>query len=216
MHHRLAGMQLRQVTDQNVRVNGTTGILTATADALAQQIAFANQGTVALGIDKTALAGTNHQRETIVDGFIKTVHRLRTQFNPGQQLLQALAAAFTLYREDHGAAESLNKLPQMVERCFRLRLNGEVWQRGIAEIGVGGFSGQHLIGHLDTRPGFQFTHQRIGTQPQGNRLQQRTHRVHATVLIARLSILPEAGGAAFKVATVHNQGVVRQIAEQAG
>ena len=43
MHHRLAGMELRQVADQSIGIDGAPVILPAAADALAEQIAFADQ-----------------------------------------------------------------------------------------------------------------------------------------------------------------------------
>jgi hypothetical protein len=45
VNNRLARMQLGQVADQRVRVDGATAVLTA-RDALAQQVAFANQRQV--------------------------------------------------------------------------------------------------------------------------------------------------------------------------
>ncbi|MNC34447.1 hypothetical protein D3C75_828820 [compost metagenome] len=42
VHNRLPGMQLGQVANQRIRVNGAAAILTAAADALAQQVTFTN------------------------------------------------------------------------------------------------------------------------------------------------------------------------------
>lgn len=97
MHHRLARVQLGEVTNQYIRIDGAAIVLTPPADALAEQIAFANQRALALGVDKTALAGANHQAVRLLIGLLEAIDRLRAQFDAGQQLLQALAATFAFY-----------------------------------------------------------------------------------------------------------------------
>jgi hypothetical protein len=65
VYHRLAGMQLRQIADQGIGVDGAARILATTGDAFAQQIAFANQRQVGLTIDKTVLGGADHQEAAV-------------------------------------------------------------------------------------------------------------------------------------------------------
>ncbi len=86
MHHRLAGMQLGQVADQRVGIDGATVVLTAARDALAQQIAFANQRPVAQGVDKTVLGGANHQVTAVSGRFAQAQDALRRHLNASQQL----------------------------------------------------------------------------------------------------------------------------------
>ena len=71
MHDGLPRMQLREVSDQCIRVNRAAGILAATCHTFTKEIAFANQCQVAFGINETMFCRTNHQITTAVGGFIK-------------------------------------------------------------------------------------------------------------------------------------------------
>ena len=86
VNNRLARMQLGQVTDQRVRVDGPTAVLTAARDALAQQVAFANQRQVVERVDEPVLGGTNHQVTTVSGRFAQTQDALRRHLNASQQL----------------------------------------------------------------------------------------------------------------------------------
>ena len=50
VNDRLADMQFGKVANECVRVNGATGILTTARDALAEQVALANQRQAALAV----------------------------------------------------------------------------------------------------------------------------------------------------------------------
>ncbi|MNV78866.1 hypothetical protein D3C71_1723830 [compost metagenome] len=72
MHNRLADVQLGQVANQCVRVNGASVVLSTTRHALAKEIAFANQRPVIQGIDKTVLGRANHQIAAVIGSFVET------------------------------------------------------------------------------------------------------------------------------------------------
>ncbi len=85
VHHRLTIVQLGEVADQRVRVDGTTRVLTAAGNALAQQIAFANQHPVAQRIDKAMFGRANHQPATRAGGLVKTQDPFGCNLNTRQQ-----------------------------------------------------------------------------------------------------------------------------------
>ena len=66
VNNRLAGVQFGEVTDQRVRINGATAVLTAARHAFPQQVAFANQRQIVEGIHKPVLGGANHQITAII------------------------------------------------------------------------------------------------------------------------------------------------------
>ncbi len=95
-----------------------------------------------------------------------------------------------------------------------LRLHRQIRQRLVAEIGIGGFIRQLVGFQLQARPAFKLRKQLVGAQPEFCRWQERAHRVHAPVLIARLRFTLEALGAAFQIAGIDHQRICREIAEQ--
>src|SRR5690606_35802920 len=116
MDDRLAWMQFCQVTDQRVRVYGATAILATTRHALAQQIAFADQGPVVEGIDKAMLGGTYHQIAAIAGRLVEAQNAFRCELNSPQQLAQRFTTAFAFYGEDHRAGKALKEFAQIVQR----------------------------------------------------------------------------------------------------
>ncbi len=86
VHNRLARMQLGQVADQRVRVDGSTAVLTTARDALAQQVAFANQRQVVERVDEPMLGGANHQVTAVSGRLAQAQDALRRHLNASQQL----------------------------------------------------------------------------------------------------------------------------------
>ena len=86
VNNRLARMQLGQVADQRVRVDGSTAVLTTARDALAQQVAFANQRQVVERVDEPMLGGANHQVTAVSGRFAQAQDALRRHLNASQQL----------------------------------------------------------------------------------------------------------------------------------
>ncbi|CCK02190.1 2C-methyl-D-erythritol 2,4-cyclodiphosphate synthase(EC:4.6.1.12) [Cronobacter sakazakii 701] len=154
MHHRLAGAQLRQVADERIRVDGAAALLATARDALAKQIALANKRALAQGIDKSALGRADAQIALTRLCVFKPQKAFRHNFNARKEFRKRLAAAFTFHRENHRAGERLQKTAQTVERRFLLRLHGDIRQRLVAQIGIGGFVSQRLGFQLHARPGF--------------------------------------------------------------
>jgi hypothetical protein len=56
-------------------------------------------------------------------------------FNPRQHFAQRFTATFAFHRENHRAGKGLEEAAQIIQRRF-LRLDGEVRQRLVAEIGI--------------------------------------------------------------------------------
>lgn len=128
VNNRLADMQLREVADQRVWVDGATRVLTTTGNTFTEQIAFTNQRQMTYCIDKTMFGSTDHQITSTLAGLIETHNALRGNFDSGEQFPECFAAAFTFYREHHRAIEGFEKFTQRIQRRFLLRLNGQVWQ----------------------------------------------------------------------------------------
>ena len=85
MDNRLARVQLREVADQRIRINGTSAVLTTPCYALSQQIAFADQRQVVQRINKPVLGRPGHQITTVAGGFAQAQNALRCNFNTAQQ-----------------------------------------------------------------------------------------------------------------------------------
>ena len=82
VNDRLTGVQFGQVADQGVRVDGATAVLTTARHALAQQVAFTNQGQVIERINKSVFGGADHQVTTISGRFAQAMNALRCNFDP--------------------------------------------------------------------------------------------------------------------------------------
>ncbi len=162
MDNRLAGVQLRQVADQRVRVDGAAVVLTTARHALTQQIAFADQRQIVERINKAMLGGANHQIAPGAAGLVQTQDPLRRHFDAAEQLAQRFAAAFAFDREDHRAGKGFEEFTQVIQWGFILRLHREVRQRLIRQIGIGGFVRQVFGLELHARPAFQLAEQLVG------------------------------------------------------
>ena len=214
MDNRLAGMQLRQVADQRVRVDGATVVLTTARHALTQQIAFADQRQIIERINKPMFGGADHQIASVAAGVVQAQDPLRRDLNAAKQLAQRLTAPFAFHREDHRAGKGFEELTQVIQRRFVLCLHREVRQRLIGQVGIGSFLRQAVGFELHARPAFQLAEQLIGAQPQQLGLQQRAHRINPPVFKAGAGFTLETAGAGLQIAGVEHQRVGREIAEQ--
>lgn len=118
VNDRLTGVQFGQVTDQGVRVDGATAVLTTARDALAQQVAFTNQRQVIERINESVLGGADHQVTAISGRFAQAKNALRRNFDPSQQFAQRFTATLTFNGEDHRPGEGLKKLTQIIKGDF--------------------------------------------------------------------------------------------------
>ncbi|SAJ25490.1 Uncharacterised protein [Enterobacter cloacae] len=214
VNDRLTGVQFGQVTDQGVRVDGATAVLTTARDALAQQVAFTNQRQVIERINESVLGGADHQVTAISGRFAQAKNAFRRNFDPSQQFAQRFTATLTFNGEDHRPGEGLKKLAQIIKRGFLLRLDGQVRQRPEREIGVRRLLGKRVGFELHARPAFQLGVELVGTQPQHFRRQQRTHRVNAPVFKAGARFAFKAAGTGVDIPGVNNQRIRREVAEQ--
>lgn len=126
MHYRLADMQLRQVTNQRIGIDGAARVLTTARDALAQQVAFANQRQITLAIDETMLGGANHQIAAITRRLFKTQDMLWRDLNTRQHFAKRLSTPLALDRKNHRPAEGLEESAQVIQRRFVLRLDRQL------------------------------------------------------------------------------------------
>ena len=88
MHHRLAGMELRQVADQSIGIDGAPVILPAAADALAEQIAFADQRPLAQAVEEAVFGGADHHVTARRFRLIEALNQRRRQLDAAEQILQ--------------------------------------------------------------------------------------------------------------------------------
>ena len=121
-----------------------------------------------------------------------TGNQLRIYFDARQQFQHGFAATFTFYRENNGIFGLFNEAPQKIERIFVLRLNRELWQRLVAEVGVRRFFIKLVCFELNTWPLFERGKQFINAQPELVWREQRAHRVNAAVLVALIHIQPKS------------------------
>ena len=216
MDNRLARMQLCQVTDQRVGVDGAAAVLATAGHTLTQQIAFADQRQVIERINKPVFSSTDHQIASGTAGFVQTQDALRRHFDAAEQFAQCFTTPFAFNREDHRAGKGFEELAQVIQRGFILRLHREVRQWLIGQIGVGGFVRQAVRFQLHARPALQLAEEFVSAQPQQLRLEQRAHRVHAAVFKAGTGFTLKTVGAGFQIAGVEHQRIGREIAEQGG
>lgn len=213
VNDRLADMQFGKVANECVRVNGATGILTTARDALAEQVALANQRQAALVVDKPVLGGANHQIAAVAGGFLQTQHVFWRNFNPRQHFAQRFTATLAFHREDNRAGKRFEEAAQIIQRRFVLCLDGDVRQRLVAQIGICRFVRQALGFQLYARPLFQFAKQLIAAQPQQFRRQERAHRIDAAVFKTGAGFILETLRAGLEIAGVDDQRAGREIAE---
>ncbi|MNE03828.1 hypothetical protein D3C80_963410 [compost metagenome] len=71
MHNGLAHVQLRQVANQRIRVNGATAVLTTARHTLAEQIAFTNQRAIIQRVNEAMLCRTDHQVAPGIGRFVE-------------------------------------------------------------------------------------------------------------------------------------------------
>ena len=214
VHHRLAGMQLRQVADQGIGVDGAPVVLPAAADALAEQIAFADQRPPAQAVEEAVFRGADHHVTARRFRLIEALNQRRRQLDAAEQILQRFTPPLALDGENYAAVEAFDKAPQVIQRGFMLRLHRQIGQGMVVQIGIAGL-GRQLIGfQRDARPGLQLAEQRVDAQPQRIRRQQRAHRIDAAAFVTLVDVLPEALGGTLQIAGIDDQRVGRQVAEQ--
>ena len=112
------------------------------------------------------LGGANHQIAPVAGGFLQAQQVFRRNFDPRQHFAQRFPATLAFNGEDHRAGKRFEEAAQIIQRRFVLRLDGEVRQRLVAQVGIRCFFGQALGFQLNARPLFQFAEQLIAAQPQ--------------------------------------------------
>ena len=95
-------------------------------DALAQQIAFANQRQVALAINKAMLGGADHQITAVTRCLFKTQNMLWRDLDVASISPKCFAASSPATGENHRPAKGFEESTQIIQRRFVLRLDRQL------------------------------------------------------------------------------------------